>query len=145
MRLLIVGEDYGDTSPSLRSPEHALSGDSGRRLAAMIGVPLADFLESTDRMNVVDTPDEWGDKQRVQWGLVQVVGAMRDRDVILLGGKVSRALGIYIPRFEWSARAGSRIAVMPHPSGRNRFWNDPDNVEKAEAFLREAYFARSET
>lgn len=37
-----------------------------------------------------------------------------------------------------SRRRAVRVAVVPHPSGINRWWNDPANVEAARSFLREA-------
>lgn len=29
------------------------------------------------------------------------------------------------------------VAVFPHPSGVNRWWNEPENVASAAAFIRE--------
>lgn len=34
-----------------------------------------------------------------------------------------------------------RVAVVPHPSGVNRWWNEPANVEAAGRFLRELWHA----
>ncbi len=57
--------------------------------------------------------------------------------LLLLGVKVCNAFGIERP--EWlgwyrSLSAGLMIAV-PHPSGRNRWYNDADNVAKATQLL----------
>ncbi len=44
------------------------------------------------------------------------------------------------PKRSDSVRALRReVAVVPHPSGLNRWWNDPDNVSQAEAFFKEVY------
>ena len=37
--------------------------------------------------------------------------------------------------YEWVEVAGGRVAVVPHPSGRSRYWNDPANRDAAAEFL----------
>jgi uracil-DNA glycosylase len=32
--------------------------------------------------------------------------------------------------------SGRHVAVVPHPSGRNRYWNNPANRDAARVFLR---------
>lgn len=80
------------------------------------------------------------------------------RVVVMLGVRLPRAfLAPPAPMFEWrthsitvdpdeqGAPEGSRgrtftwrYAVIPHPSGLNRAYNDPDNIAKAQRVLREA-------
>jgi len=62
-----------------------------------------------------------------------------DSDVVmLLGKRVAAAFGAKTDYFEWFDLRGSRAAIVPHPSGINRWWNDPVNVERARAFWRAA-------
>lgn len=56
------------------------------------------------------------------------------RRLILLGKRVAAAFSHNGDWFEW---VGETV-VTPHPSGLNRFWNDPANVERARAFWKEA-------
>jgi uracil-DNA glycosylase len=71
---------------------------------------------------------------------------------VLLGAKVCDAFGVpfepftiqvkttsaavaillKVPHQEWT------FVVLPHPSGRNRLWNDPLAVDKARKVLKEA-------
>ena len=39
------------------------------------------------------------------------------------------------PRAEWFGFNGRQVAVIPHPSGIVRWWNDPENREKARTFM----------
>lgn len=61
--------------------------------------------------------------------------AQRGRSVplLLLGTKVCAAFGIERPEWlEWYARAlWTPMIAFPHPSGLNRWWNDPANAEAA--------------
>lgn len=55
---------------------------------------------------------------------------------------VAAALNIYwlgnrYLRWEY-LRKGETYAVLPHPSGVNRWWNEEENVARARDFLREA-------
>jgi hypothetical protein len=64
------------------------------------------------------------------------------RTVVFVGRRVAQAFGCKSDWFRWDRvffKDGSefRFAVIPHPSGRNRWWNDPKNVDQAEKFLRD--------
>ena len=72
------------------------------------------------------------------------------RLVVALGWRVGKCLGwpqgsrrrvlAWLP-VSWYDRGVVRfkLAVVPHPSGRSRWWQDVDNVERASAFLRACY------
>lgn len=67
---------------------------------------------------------------------------LRGRRVVLLGANVSRAFGVSFRKLSevvlsWHpVGEGLAAAVVPHPSGLNRWWNDPDNRVRARLFLR---------
>lgn len=135
---LFVGE-----APS-RSTErfggHALTGETGRRLAEWSGLSAAAFRAAADCRNVYPTlPSRWvhvraAELARVLWNAPET---QRAPLVVLLGSRVARAFGfVHAVHFEVYQTGGPAVAVMPHPSGLNRFWNDPANVALAEAFLR---------
>jgi hypothetical protein len=59
------------------------------------------------------------------------------RVVVLLGQKVATAFDVRHPHlFVLCQTSGPAMAVMPHPSGRNRYWNEPAHIARAEQFLR---------
>lgn len=47
------------------------------------------------------------------------------------------------PYCEWFTFAGRRVAVAPHPSGVNRWWNVPHNADKAREFFRSIQVERA--
>lgn len=61
--------------------------------------------------------------------------------VVCLGRRVAQVViagGSGFPFFRWTtARSSGLVAVIPHPSGIVRWWNEPENVEKARTFLSE--------
>ena len=67
------------------------------------------------------------------------------RVVVFLGKQVANAFGCKGRWFHWrearlpigDPRVQCRCAIVPHPSGRNRFWDDPENVQEARRFLSE--------
>jgi uracil-DNA glycosylase len=138
-RLLLVGEDYGSSVEEYHFSKYALTGESGRRLAALAGMEPLKFYAITRRVNMVEYPDDWKSPDVVKRGRLLVVELVLrlDLPVILLGGKVAEALGLSrVPLYEWRSGGQVQFAKVPHPSGRNRYWNDPAHVEAASAFLR---------
>lgn len=133
--LLLVGEDFGHSSARYHQDMYALTGASGRRLVELSGLTRMGFFLATKRTNVVELPEHWRDVDLVVAGVRRVQDRMIGRRTILLGARVASALGYDgYPQFTWD----EEVALMPHPSGRNRFWNDPANVERARAFLTAA-------
>lgn len=62
-------------------------------------------------------------------------------------GRVSWSFsGRGIEPFSWyENREGVVMAVIPHPSGNNPWYNDPDHRKKAEKFLRDACWTRRDS
>ncbi len=64
-----------------------------------------------------------------------------DRELILVGTRVAQAFGLRRDHYEyltWFARQGGfgrLVAVCPHPSGLNRWWNNDENVRRAREFF----------
>jgi len=135
-RLLIVGEDFGEVDDEYRTDLLALTGQSGKRLATLMGVDLLTFVERTDRMNLVSCPSDWKDRGAVIIGGAKVLRAMRGRRALILGHRVTDTLGLRPTLFTWTEGYGCVYAVIPHTSGRNRFYNTQENVEIARKFLR---------
>lgn len=57
--------------------------------------------------------------------------------VILAGRRVAKAFGLgELEYFRWTTHRGATVAIIPHPSGCNRFYNDQANRIRAAKFLR---------
>lgn len=133
--IIIIGEqaDHDGADP--------LSGDSGRRMARLIGVDFREFLESFVRINLWQPAEKpRGEGRRGDLEL-RVLGG---RKVVLLGRSVARAFDLktepWLCRRFIQARGSYRpyeVLLLPHPSGRNRWYNDSANREAAGRALRE--------
>jgi len=136
---LVVGQ-----APAKASTSGALGVEtlSGRRLRSVIS-------EEFEAVNLLDEfpgksgkgdafPLDSARKAAAALLLARLRGGER-RFVLLLGGNVAKAFGVHRrPILEWfQADAGLLVAVFPHPSGVNRWWNDAGNRERAGEFARQ--------
>lgn len=134
-RVVLFGEEPGKGDLSHR-PELALTGDAGHRLAKYAGLEWSQYLRRTDRRNVfMQAHDTWP-------GVVAARDAVADQDftdrqVLLLGSKVADAFDLgHVELYRWQDLRGGRAAVIPHPSGRNRFLNSSDQQARLRRFLQ---------
>ena len=145
---LIVGQAPGPSGCG-----EPVGGRIGRRLAGYMGVTLEEFLERFDRENLVDRyPGRSGEGDAFPAAEARERArkvCFEDRPyVLLLGRGVAGAFGLGAqPWLTWAyvkrvlpAQLGTvfvhaRVAVVPHPSGRNRWWNEQANRERAGEFL----------
>ena len=140
LRAILVGEDYGNTLTAYCTDQYALTGGSGQRLARYAGLTLTELAARTRRTNIVVRPADWGNKLLVVAGAGRVHKMADELEVpvLLLGDKVARAMGLeYLQILKWVEGAHYKLARVPHPSGRSRYWNDPARAAEASAFLRE--------
>jgi uracil-DNA glycosylase len=130
LTILFVGENA--TSPV--EPAEVLVGPSGRRLATMLNITLAQFARRYARRNL-SSGTHW-DEQESRSGAWQATrGCTR---VVLLGSRVRRAFGFEaVSALDVATKDGKRFLMLPHPSGRNRWYNDARNTARAAAVLRE--------
>lgn len=142
--ILLVGEAPAPSDGPL-APGEALTGSSGRRIASLAGLAWDDYLALTERVNLFDElPPIWLPYEAREAARL-IIPRMYDRRTILLGQKVAAAFGLAggEAMLEWATRwtsdiAGAEVAIVPHPSGRNRWWNDRANVARASTFLTTA-------
>ena len=115
-------------------------------LAELADVSLDEFLARTDRRNIFDI---WQGKagKGDHFSLHDARPIARamfaelfDRDVVMLGNGVTAAFGFKCPMFTWAVNgeSGATWSWSPHPSGINRWWNEPANRARASAFWRSA-------
>lgn len=134
---LIVGQapSRGKLGPAL-----GVRSRSGRRLAELLGVE-----DASRAFETVNAASRWTGKQGKgdrfapsEEDLIAVRGRMLPgRKVLVLGRAAAKALGVGRARYLDITRAfQAEVMVVPHPSGVNRWWNDPRNVERAKAAVR---------
>lgn len=150
MKALLVGED----NPYGADPRYALwcqprHSAGGRLCYDVLGVKdQVDYVRRFDRANLCSAKWSMPEARSRADQLCSGPHAVH----VLLGSKVSRAYGyafkpftierrmtnaavttlLNVPHKEWT------FVMLPHPSGRNRMWNEPGAIEKARSVLKEA-------
>lgn len=122
--IFVVGERHGSES-----------GQTSTRLAALCGVDQALFMDSVLWLNLWDVP---GTRAERYVRLVEE-GARHNDAIILLGKDVQHAFGLDLEPLGEVIRAaglGPTVVAVPHTSGRNLWWNDPDHRAEGERLLR---------
>lgn len=159
-RLYVCGQ-----APSRQGDGRALTGPSGQRLVKLFGFRDYEHMASeVTLMNVLDRPasnlcnlpptrhnkrrhagDEFDRDEAAIKGfglLLELMAEPHHPVVLALGNEVCLALaGQKIKRFKGKTlrgRDGHTVDVwhFPHPSGASHYWNDPDNVARAQRFLK---------
>lgn len=144
-RLLVIGEAPGpNTDP--RHPVGPLPlSSAGGRLCAMMGLTSREYLRRVDRINLLPVypGGSWSViVARAAADNLRCSGLFRGRNVILLGRRVQEAFygNATMPPYcqmGLSGRGQCMIGFIPHPSGRNLWYNDKKNMKKVKKFLKE--------
>ncbi len=125
-KILLVGElnPYGaDPRFALYPrPRHA----SGNRLREILGLTDEEYLKGTSRCNLCT--GAWSAKSAREAAAHILAEEPPGTCVVLCGAKVAKAFGVpygggYVVR---CTDRGLRLLSIPHPSGLNRLWNDPE-------------------
>jgi len=139
---LIVGECPGDsTDPRLPMFPHPEISAAARLLGYSNMEPW-DFMTRMLRTNLC--PTIWDSEiaeLRVQLLKIALMKHRTDLRVLLLGAKVQRAWGIKSrEKFGWCTifygDASIVVGWIPHPSGLNRLYNEPENQLLAGRYVR---------
>jgi len=141
-------------------PLSALGGRStGATLAELAGLSASQYMMRFDRVNLCATTQASTIRTSVGRPYAEMLAGslLRGRRVVLLGMNVVECFGLeefrcdlaewfdtreIRPQAGWAGyRAGMvppfNYAILPHPSGRNRWYNEPANRERARAFMTE--------
>jgi hypothetical protein len=132
MRPVLIGMN----NPISSAPEHALfpypPGCTGHRLLEMLqsrvpGATRREYLARFDRRNVVYGP--LFDKQIARDGAAGLYSEFfgSGRTIVLLGADTAAAFGIPRLLIHPQIIGGSTWRQIPHPSGRNLWFNDKQN------------------
>ena len=144
-KVVLVGQAPSKDTEG-RSP---FSGRSGKRIAELMDIPHNELAHHFALANILDYwPGKHGKGDAFPLSDALAKGKrarehLRDRRVVAFGASVVKVLGYEITddlMLQFAARAIGRtgsmlLAFVPHPSGINRWWNDPQNTRRARTFL----------
>jgi hypothetical protein len=144
MKPLLVGED----NPYSRDHRYALYPEpehsAGGRLCRLImRLSVKDYIRGFDRVNLC--AGEWSMREAkdhadcIMTDRIMTNAILSNWTVVLLGAKVTEAFKFDFKPFS-SLRYLDRaqIVILPHPSGRNRVWNEPGAFDRARETLEQA-------
>ena len=151
-RILLVGQAPSKkVTPAL---DASTPGSASFRLLALMGITRDEYMERFARVNLLDywpgsiNGSGSGDKfpkKAAQASARRILAQFQYPWKILCVGQRVGECFIHKSRltyYEWMLcpsnfpPAVRDVAVIPHTSGLNRYWNDPSNVKLAEKFLR---------
>ncbi len=135
----------GMNNPLSSRPEHALYpepvGCTGYNLWKLLhtrtGASPGEYLEAFDRRNLLSArvwrkPD--ATKAAQYWTQM-----LQGREVVVLGAEPRDALRLPVLLVHPQEIGGVTWRQLPHPSGRNLWYNVPGNREVAELLMEELY------
>ena len=138
MKPLVVGQAPSRATDG-RPP---FSGRTGANLASLLGVPHRELLRLVDVVNLLPRwPGKAGRGDRFPIAEARAAAAMllavapHDR-IVAVGANVARALDIDGEGLRTVSNGRRAFLVVPHPSGLNRWFNEPENVAEASRALR---------
>lgn len=141
MKPILVGQAPGpNTKPEAALFPHPKT-SAGGRLCRLTKLRRREYLERFERVNLLTQfpgAIQNGDAfplSKARPAAQALEQMFRGRDVILVGRLVATAFGRReLPFFEWTHDPlwNYWTAVIPHPSGRNHWYNNPENWARAE-------------
>jgi hypothetical protein len=132
--LIIVGQcnPYPGTEPLSRVPGSA--GERLYRLFAEAGITQEQY-DAIPKTNLLR--GTFWSRREAKYHAGPVLAHLGRTDLLLLGRDVVSAMSLRVPRpLTWVSPG---YAMLPHPSGLNRWYNDPVNRRAAVHFLATAY------
>lgn len=113
-------------------------------MAALSGLSFDEFLRTFDRANLLPLWPGPSGRKGAAFPVVaarlladRMIGRFRfDRTVVLLGKRTAAAFGLSVGYFEPVMIGRATVLVVPHPSGVNRWFNEPANVRRMARFMR---------
>lgn len=137
--LLGMNNPYGGDPKYVLAPFPARS--SGHRLWEMLnercGAFRIDYMKRFERRNLLGTKTWSPTAARI--AAVGLLGELQGREVVVLGREPADALGLPRQLVLPVNYLGVRWRQLPHPSGRNLWYNDPINRAIAGLLLEELY------
>lgn len=138
MRPLLVGEDnpYGSDPRYALYPEPRNSA-GGRLCRDIMQLSVKDYIRGFERVNLC--AGKWSMTEARESARLVKMRPEIPLAYVLLGAKVCAAWGVAYEPFRVSPSGlGCLQVILPHPSGRNRAWNESGAAARARRALEEA-------
>lgn len=142
----MIGESPGTGYPD----EPVLGGRFSKKMAKVMSIEEPIFLSMFIRSNLIDFPvKDWNTASRIlAKHTISLVEPFLDQRIVFLAGRrVAAEFGVVdVDYYREVAHmktlpCGNDVTygtiVIPHPSGRNRWWNDRNNTAEAKRFWRD--------
>lgn len=146
-RILLIGQAPGpNTDPAL--PLYPYSRTStGGKLQELMDLSRLQYLDLFDRINLLNKfPGRQARDDRFPMREAKIAASaikplLHSRTVVLVGRNVANAFELeadFHDWMEWPLNEGGvcLVAVVPHPSGRNHWYNQKKNKQAARRFWR---------
>lgn len=122
-------------------PYRPLEGHNAEKLARLLGILPAHFVNRYARINL---NSEWigkvgkGDVFDLAEGRRAAAVLLQGSwtHYVLLGKQVAKSFDVREGFLETVHHGRKHFFILPHPSGINRWWNEPENVTSAGIELR---------
>jgi uracil-DNA glycosylase len=137
-KVIFIGQAPGKTG----NPGLPLAGGKvGKRMQKLLRVPQSMWIKF-DRVNLNQGflgKCGRGDKFDRQEGRETAAKLLQGdwTHYVLLGGHVARCFGFLYCPLSIYEKNGKRFFICPHPSGLNKWWNNPSLVKKTSTRLRD--------
>lgn len=146
-RPLLIGQAPGPNTDAARPLWPQPLSSTGGRMALHMGLTPEQFVSTFDRINLLNEfPGRWKRDDKFPQASARVAASavrplLARRKVILVGRNVAEAFGycsntLAFLQWERDMAHDFHFAIVPHASGRNRWYNDPENLEKTRAFWK---------
>src|SRR5262245_58486374 len=143
-RLVVVGEAPNETWVDQPDRVHPLFGGPARKLALAAGwsspgeTAKAHYRALLRRARLYNLCRGRWDDEEARLRAAQLWSEHPDAVFVLLGRRVSAALGHDENWYEYRSDGLALMVAVPHPSGLSRLWNGLETQHRAGAVLREA-------
>lgn len=139
MKVLLIGQAPGRGGDPSRP---LLGGRVGSKLISMLGISEREYVRRFDRINALNFwPGKNGKGDRFPMRearkiALRKLNVISGRRILFVGIAAANAFGFDHALLRWRRFNGGRAAILPHPSGVNRWWNDLINRQNARRFMR---------
>ena len=138
MKILLIGQ-----APSYNgNPSAPLSyGPTASKIIKLLGIHERRYFKRFDRINILDywlgkfsKGDKFPMREAKRTARIKSY-VISGRRILFVGLATARAFGFDYAPLRWRKFNGGIAAILPHPSGVNKWWNDPANRKTARRFM----------
>ena len=138
--IIILGDQPGpNTDPKDALYPHTATG-AAARLARLMGMDSDKYVRVTRRMNINHDGDALLSPELAEVRFKGILSGTAPDKLIIVVGKAAANRHPDVKGLNFGEvidYQGSRLVVIPHTSGRNRYWNDKGNEARIALILRQ--------